>query len=134
MKAAEKLPLGSIFLCWKISFVVLVFKNAGEWSVAKNYHPANLLLAVSKIFEIFLHYRLVNHIAKCCLFSDFYSGFESSPSTTDISNACECSVRLFSTLTHVLWNLRSGIWPYFMIFSVIDGFKWFLMGSLSKNI
>ena len=31
------------------------------------------------------------------------------------------------------WNFRSDIWPYFF-FSVIDGFKWFGMESLLKNI
>ena len=37
--------------CWKVSSVVPVFKNVGERSTAKNYHPVNLLSVVSKVFE-----------------------------------------------------------------------------------
>ena len=33
--------------CWKVSFVVHVFKNVGERS--KNYHPVSLLSVVSKV-------------------------------------------------------------------------------------
>ena len=36
---------------WKGLSVVPVFKNAGERSTAKNYHPASLLSVVSKVFE-----------------------------------------------------------------------------------
>ena len=38
----------SCFLdCWKVSSVVPVFKNVGERSTAKNYHPVSLLPVVS---------------------------------------------------------------------------------------
>ena len=37
--------------CWKVSSVVSVFKNVGERSAAKNYHPVSLLSVVSKVFE-----------------------------------------------------------------------------------
>ena len=33
--------------CWKASLVVLVFKNVGERSTAKNYQPVSLLSVVS---------------------------------------------------------------------------------------
>ena len=36
--------------CWKVSPVVLVFKNVGERSTAKKYHPGSLLSVVSKVF------------------------------------------------------------------------------------
>ena len=36
--------------CWKVSLVVPVFKNVGERSTAKNYHPVSLLSVVSKVF------------------------------------------------------------------------------------
>ena len=42
--------------CWKVSSVVPVFKNVGERSTAKKYHPASLLSVVSNIFE-----KLVNN-------------------------------------------------------------------------
>ena len=37
--------------CWRVSSVVPVFKNVGERSTAKNYHPVSLLSLVSKLFE-----------------------------------------------------------------------------------
>ena len=36
---------------WKISSVAYVFKNVGERSTTKNYHPASLPSVVSKVFE-----------------------------------------------------------------------------------
>ena len=55
--------------CWKVSSVVLAFKNVGERSTAKNYRPVSLLSVVSKVFEK--------------LFSDFQHGFRSCRSTAD---------------------------------------------------
>ena len=37
--------------CWKVSSVVPVFKNVGERSTAKNYHPVSLLSMVSKALK-----------------------------------------------------------------------------------
>ena len=33
-----------------------------------------------------------------------------------------------------LRNVRSDIWPYFVFFSIINGFKWFQMAGLYKNV
>ena len=70
--------------CWKVSSVVPVFKNVGERSTAKNYHPVSLLSVVSKVFEKFVNNRIVDHLEKCSLFSDFQYGFRSSRSTADL--------------------------------------------------
>ena len=35
--------------CWKVSLVIPVFKNVGEMSTAKNYHPVILLSVVSSL-------------------------------------------------------------------------------------
>ena len=35
--------------CWKVSSVVPVFKNGGERSTAKSYHPVSLLPVVSSL-------------------------------------------------------------------------------------
>ena len=51
--------------------MVLVFKNAGERSTAKNYRPVSLLSVVSKVFEKLVNNRIVDHLEKCGLFSDF---------------------------------------------------------------
>ena len=50
--------------CWKVSSVVPVFKNVGERSTAKNYHPVSLLSVVSKVFEKLVNNRIVNHLEK----------------------------------------------------------------------
>ena len=46
----------------------LVFKNVGEKSTAKNYHPVSLLSVVSKVFEKLVNNRIVDHLEKCGLF------------------------------------------------------------------
>ena len=61
-----------------------VFKNVGERSTAKNYRPVSLLSVVSKVFEELVNNRIVDHLEKCGLFSDFQYGFRSSRSTTDL--------------------------------------------------
>ena len=70
--------------CWKVSSVVPVFKNVGERSTAKNYRPVSLLSVVSKLFEKLVNNRIVDHLEKCGLFSDFQYGFRSSRSTADL--------------------------------------------------
>ena len=60
--------------------MVPVFKNVGERSTAKNYHPVCLLFVVSKVFKKLVSNRIVDHLEKCTLFSDFQYGFRSSRS------------------------------------------------------
>ena len=69
--------------CLKVSSVVPVFKNVGERCTAKNYCPVSLLSVVSKVFEKLVNNRIVDHLEKCVLFSDFQYGFRSSRSTAD---------------------------------------------------
>ena len=64
--------------------MVPVFKNVGERSTAKNYRPVSLLSVVSKVFEKLVNNRIVDHLEKCGLFSDFQYGFRSSRSTADL--------------------------------------------------
>ena len=70
--------------CWKVSLVVPVFKNVGKRSTAKNYHPVSLISVVSKVFAKLVNNRIVDHLEKCGLFSDFQYGFWSSRSTADL--------------------------------------------------
>ena len=56
---------------WKVSSVVPVFKNVGEKYTAKNYHPVSIISVVSKVFEKLVNNRIVDHLEKCGLFSDF---------------------------------------------------------------
>ena len=69
---------------WKVSSVILVFKNLGERSTAKNYHPVSLLSVVSKVFQKLVTNRIDDHLENCGLFSDFQYGFRSYRSTADI--------------------------------------------------
>ena len=70
---------------WKVlSGVIPVFKSIGERSTAKNYCPVSLLSLVSKAFEKLVNSRIVDHLEKCGLFSDFQYGFRSSQSTADL--------------------------------------------------
>ena len=48
-----------------------VFKNVGKRSTAKNYDPVSVLSVVSKVFEKLVNNRIVDHLEKCGLFSDF---------------------------------------------------------------
>ena len=70
--------------CWKISSVAPVFKNVEDWSTARNYHPVSLLSVVSKVFKKVVNNRIVYHLEKCGLFSDFQYSFRSSLSTADL--------------------------------------------------
>ena len=70
--------------CWKVPSVVPVFKNVGERSIAKNYHPVSLLSVIRKVFEKLVNNRIVDHPEKCGLFSDFQYGFRSCRSTADL--------------------------------------------------
>ena len=70
--------------CWKVLSVVPVFKNVGERLATKNYCPTSLFSVVSKIFEKLVNNRIVDHLEKCGLFSDFQYGFRSSRSTADL--------------------------------------------------
>ena len=93
--------------CWKGSSVVPVFKNVGERSTAKSYCPISLLSVVSKAFEKLVNNRIVDHLEKCVLFSDFQYGFRSSrPTAALLTVISERIARAFnwsgSTLGEVL--------------------------------
>ena len=64
--------------------MVSVFKNVGERSTAKNYRPISIFSVVSSTFKKLVNNRIVDHLEKCGLFSDFQCGFRSSQSTADL--------------------------------------------------
>ena len=74
--------------CSKVSSVVPVIKNVGESSTAKNYHPVSLLSVVIKPFEKLLNNRIVDHLEKSALFSDFQYGFRSTLINCRSSDSC----------------------------------------------
>ena len=64
--------------------MVPVFKNVGERSTIKNYCPVSLLSVVGKVFEKLINNRIVDHLEKWGLFSDFQYDVRSSRSTVDL--------------------------------------------------
>ena len=65
--------------------MIPVFKNVGDRrSTAKNHRPLSLFSVVSKVFGKLVNNRIVDHLEKCGLFSDFQYGFWSSRSTADL--------------------------------------------------
>ena len=109
---------------------------------------------VSKVFE-----KLVDHLKKCGLFSDFQYDFRSSQSTADlltivpdrtasafdrsratravpfyISKAFDsvCMLVYFTNVNLMEFQVRYLV--LFLHLSVIDGLEWFWMESLHKNI
>ena len=70
--------------CWKVSSVAPVFKNIVERSTDKNYCPVSLFSVVSKVFEKLANNRIVDHLEKYGIFSNFQYGFRSSRSTADL--------------------------------------------------
>ena len=144
--------------CWKVSSVVPVFKNVGERSTAKNYRPVSLL-SVSKVFEKLVNNRIVDHLEKCGLFSDFQYGFRSSRSTADLLTVVSDRIarafnrsgatravaldisKAFDRVWHAgllhklnLMEFQVRYLALFLLFLVIGGFGLFWMENLHKNI
>ena len=145
--------------CWNVSSVVPVFKNVGERSNAKNYRPVGLLSVISKVFEKFVNNRIVDHLEKCGLFSDFQYSFRSSRSTADLLTVVSDRIarafnrsgvtravaldisKAFDRVWHagLLHKLKSygisgQIFGLISSFLRIGDFKWFWMERLHKNI
>ena len=138
--------------------MVPVFKNVGERSTAKNYRPVSLFSVVSNVFEKLVNSRIVDHLEKYGLFSDFQYDFRFSRSTADlitvvsdkiarafnrfgatravaldISKAFDRVLLVFFTNLRLL-EFQVRYLALFFLFSVIDDFEWFWMESLHKNI
>ena len=78
--------------------MVPAFKNVEERSAAKNHNPVSLLSVVSKFFQKLVNNRVINHLEKCGLSSDFQDGFRSSRSTADLLTIVSDRItRFFST-------------------------------------
>ena len=112
-----------------------------------------------KVFQKLVNNRIVDHLEKCGLFSDFQFGFRSSRSTADLLTVVSDRIarafnrsgatravaldiskafnrvwhaRLFTNLSLMEFQVRYS--ALFLLFSVIDDFEWFWMESLHKNI
>ena len=58
--------------------MVPIFKNAGERSSAKSHCSAGLLSVVTKVFEKLGNNRILDHLEKYDLFSEFHYSFRFS--------------------------------------------------------
>ena len=63
---------------------ILAELYASEVVLFSRFLFSSLLSVVSKVFEKLVNNRIVNHLEKCGLFSDFQYGFRSSRSTADL--------------------------------------------------
>ena len=136
-----------------MSSLVPVFNNVEERSVAKNYYPACPVSVVSKVFGKLVNMKLIDHLEKCNLFSDFQCEFRSSQSIADFLKVVFDRVGVFSSpaptqtvtfdisqafdrvchasLVDKLGSYKvSSQFALFHLFLVTDGFMWFWLGSL----
>ena len=67
--------------------LIPVLKNVGERYTAKSYCSVSLLSVVNKVFEKLAN-KILDHLEKCGLFSDFWYGFRSFRSTEDFWQLC----------------------------------------------
>ena len=119
--------------------MVPVFRDVGERSAAKNYRPVSLLSVVSKVFEKLVNNRIVDHLEKCGLFSDFQYGFRFSRSTADLLTVVSDRIaRAFNRVWHAgLLHKPKSYGISGQIFGLISSFLLFgllWMGNLYKNI
>ena len=140
--------------------MVPVFKNVGERSTAKNYHLVSLLSVVTKVFEKLVNNRIVDHLEKhglfffissivlglldqLLIFSQFYLtellGFLTGLALLELWHFIYPKLWtgfgmlvFFTNLSLIKFQVRHL--ALFLLFSVIDDFKWFWMESLHKNI
>ena len=144
--------------CWRVSSVVPVFKNVEERSAAKYCGPVGFLSVVSGVFEGPVNIRIVDHLEKSDLFSDFQYGFRCFQSTGDVLTAISdriarafnksgatraVALDIFKALTGFgmlfhftnlsLMEFQVKYLTLFLLFSVTDCFEWFWMESLHKN-
>ena len=140
--------------CWRVSSVVPVLKNVG-----KGLYPISLLSVVSKVFEKLVDNRIVDHLEKCGFFlrSSMVLGL-----LDQLQIFWQLYlIELLELLTGLrLLKLQQLIYPrlstgfgmlvfftdlnlmefqvrylaLFRLFSVKEGFKWFWMENLHKNI
>ena len=105
-------------------------------TTAINYRTVSLLSVVSNVFEKLVNNRIVDHLEKCGLFSDFQYSFRSSRSTEDLLTVASDRIarafnrsgatravaldifKAFDKVWHagLLYKFKpfsSDIWPYF---------------------
>ena len=151
----------SCFQDCRVSSVVPVFKNVGERSTVKNYHPVSLSSVVSKVFEKLVNTRIVDHLEKCDLFlissmvlgllyqlqifSQLYLkellGLLTSLGLLELLNIFKAFDRVWhASLLHKLSLMEFQVrylvlfLLFFLLFSVIEDFEWFWIESRHKNI
>ena len=126
---------------------------------AKNYCPVSLLSEVRKVFEKLVNNRIIDHLNKCGLSSDFQYGFRAFSSIVDLLTVVSDRIAWGFNRSGLpeLWHLiyprfltGFGILVYltnisfmefqvrylalFLLFSVIYGFEWFWIKSFDKNM
>ena len=128
----------------------LYLRMLGERSTARNCCPVSLFSVISKVFEKLVNNRIVDHLEKSDLFSDFQYGSRSSQSTADLptvasnriartfnrsgaTQAVELDIcktwflkgfgMLVFFINLSLMEFQVRYLAFFLLFSVIDGFE-----------
>ena len=83
--------------CWKASLVVLVFKNVGEMSTAKNY-PVSLLSVVSKVLVKWFVNDLADVICNIAIYADDTTLCSNCDQASDLWQQLELASELESGL------------------------------------
>ena len=74
--------------------------------MAENYRPVSLDSVISAVFENLVKNRLLDHLKKISLFSDFQYGFRCTRLTADILKvAADTVISAFKLGVLKLWNL-----------------------------
>ena len=103
----------------------------GKGLQPKNYRPVSLLSVVSKVFEKLVNNRIVDHLEKCGLFSDFQYGFRSSRSVADLLRLLtEFGMLVFLTNLSLM-EFQVRYLALFLLFLVIGGFGLFWDGKFT---
>ena len=68
---------GVVRLLVPLVILLLFYRSNPSYRSNQNHRSVILLFAVSKVFENFLNNKLVDHLEKCGLFSNFQYGFRS---------------------------------------------------------
>ena len=122
--------------------MVTTFKNFGEWCTAKNCHPVNRLSVVSKVFGKLINNRIIDQLMLInCRSSDSYiwyncySGATRAVALDDLNQRLLRGFGMLVFFTNIsLMECQVRYLVLFLLGLVIDGFEWFWMGSLCKNI
>ena len=95
------MELGYFPDCWKCAKVIPVLNPGKDPTLPESYRPISLLVALSKLFDRIIYWRLKDAIEELCILSPEQFGFRSGHSTI------HQLIRLRNTITNNKRDSRS---------------------------